>query len=662
MVYIYLLKICLINIIYKRDDIMIKNMVWKIPTTDSEALEGVNEGNIETFKNTPISSLTKEELQNSCDGGLMNDLPVVVEFHDFFLNTTDVPDIKNLISIFHNAKKFYANFFKNDKKTAQFLDKALETLKGNKIRCLRISDKNTTGLLGVSLKTSSPWRDLVVNSNISDKSSKMGGSYGIGKNAAFACSDLRVVLYNTINTDGEEAFQGVIKIPSYFKDKLNHRCPGFLSDINNTLSKYSHLSESISFDNNYTRDTTGMDKYILGFSCNMDQDLLKNDIVISSVENFLYAFFKNKLEVKYNDVCINSDTLDSIIEKNKNDIEVVVLEEYEVLKKFDTQFSITIMEENDVDIFIKLDNSYKKKAAIVRNNGMKVFDMGHFQVPTGFSAVVVLKGDEVNGYFKKLENPEHNKWAFDRAENKSEAQRKKNLISDAIKNYVIEKYNESLEDIIDADGMNEYLPYAYIHGGSQQCEGLSNKVQELQSKKKSKKKRRSQVSKPNDDDEIRYDIDENGNIIEGSIDVNTKPKGQGGGGESPMPGNDIKPNPEGDQTQPINAISSPDGKFVVKKQILDRDYIVKCYRIGEAYNLSFKSSVPIKKGFVEIMVSTESVPMHIKIQSANINTVQTEFRNDKILLENIEKDKTYNISFDMRQKGDWTLEVNVYES
>ena len=58
---------------------MLKNMVLTMPKTESISLTGINEGNIETFKNTPMLSLTKEELQNSSDGrNKESNLPVIV--------------------------------------------------------------------------------------------------------------------------------------------------------------------------------------------------------------------------------------------------------------------------------------------------------------------------------------------------------------------------------------------------------------------------------------------------------------------------------------------------------------------------------------------------------------------------------------------------------
>ena len=49
------------------------------------------------------------------------------------------------------------------------------------IRVLRISDYNTTGLLGSDKIKNSPCQDLVKSSGVLNKSGELGGSFGIGK-------------------------------------------------------------------------------------------------------------------------------------------------------------------------------------------------------------------------------------------------------------------------------------------------------------------------------------------------------------------------------------------------------------------------------------------------------------------------------------------------
>ena len=77
---------------------------------------------------------------------------------------------------------------------------------------LRVSDFNTIGLKGVNSRSSSPWTNLVKAQGVSDKASTDGGSFGIGKNAAYACSDLRTIIYSTLTVDGEVGTQGVASL------------------------------------------------------------------------------------------------------------------------------------------------------------------------------------------------------------------------------------------------------------------------------------------------------------------------------------------------------------------------------------------------------------------------------------------------------------------
>lgn len=82
---------------------------------------------------------------------------------------------------------------------------------------MRISDFNTTGLLGSAEEYNSPWTNLTKSSGASDKVGSQGGSFGIGKFAPFACSDLRTVFYSTKDKDGEKASQGVARLTSFKK-------------------------------------------------------------------------------------------------------------------------------------------------------------------------------------------------------------------------------------------------------------------------------------------------------------------------------------------------------------------------------------------------------------------------------------------------------------
>lgn len=83
------------------------------------------------------------------------------------------------------------------------------------IDVLRISDFNTKGLQGSEQEYNTPWHNLVKAAGVSGKDGSDGGSYGIGKAAPFACSDIRTLFYATKDIDGLSAFQGIAKLVSF---------------------------------------------------------------------------------------------------------------------------------------------------------------------------------------------------------------------------------------------------------------------------------------------------------------------------------------------------------------------------------------------------------------------------------------------------------------
>ncbi|MCI9617242.1 MAG: hypothetical protein HFG31_04460 [Eubacterium sp.] len=634
---------------------MVNNMVLKMPRKESRRGTGINNANIETFKNTPMKSLTKEEEQNSSDGKDKTSLePVIVEFNDFYINVKDIPDIDKLKEVFKDERKYWNNYLKTDKKAVKFFDKAIESLDKNVIRCLRISDKNTTGLLGVEKEYSSQWNNLVINTEISDKPGADGGSYGIGKDAAFANTHLRLVFYNTINKDGEKAFQGVLKLPSYSKGNNNYEGFGFFSKNTDDM-EINPIRENISLDPSYTRTEVGMDKYIIGFGEDLDTNDLKEQIIVSSIDNFLYAFKEGSLVVKYGDLIVDVEHIDEIIENYREQLDNRTLDYYETLCNPDRVIDISVINENDVKAYIKLGSDYCRRAAIVRGNGMKVFDMDRISGRIGFAAIIVLKDESINEYFKKLENPEHDKWAFDRAENVSEAKRYQRKMKNPVQASITEMHRDSLGEEIDADGMNEYLPYAYTHGKKQKREGLSNEVDNLKRAKKRKKTKKDENA-----ENITYQEDEMGNIDENTIDINTDSENNGGGGKNPYGGESRQIDSEGNDL--ISLTENKDGKFVSKGVIDKSKFRFKYNHNNNTHSLTMFSKKKVEKGFLEVFISGETTNVPIKVMRAIVNGVDVETRSNKIFISNVDENSRLDILFDVKNEGDWALEVVVHES
>src|SRR5205823_1637122 len=126
---------------------------------------------------------------------------------------------------------------------------------------LRIGDYNTTGVLGSDTERSKNWYNLIRCAGSSSKGGGEGGSFGIGKNAPFAASLLRTVLYSTFNADDENVFQGVATLVSH-----NHPAGG-ISQPTGFLGRRSGASVRTmpQIPVKFRRLQHGTDVIVLGF-------------------------------------------------------------------------------------------------------------------------------------------------------------------------------------------------------------------------------------------------------------------------------------------------------------------------------------------------------------------------------------------------------------
>lgn len=630
---------------------MIDKIILKMPTTESDGLDGINDSGIETYKNVPMLSLTKEELQNSCDAGKRNGKPVTVELSDFEISIEDVPNGDRLLEVYEHQRNFWDDYMENDKKVVEFFDNGIQLLKSGKIRVLRISDHNTTGLKGIEGK-SSPWNNLVKNRFVSDKPGSAGGSFGIGKDAAFACSELRTVFYSTFNDDYEKAFQGVVRLPSYTYDEKHFTGDGYFS-LDDGTKNNNPLRDCLSLEPGYVRNDFGMDKYILGFGQGLTKEEIRDELIISSIDNYLYAFYTGNLVVKYGDTIVDKEHLEDIFATYKDRINKLTQEYYETLKNPDKTEEVRVFEERDVRIFVKMDNDYSRRVAVLRQTGMKVFDKDRISGRIGFSSVVVLVGNKVNEYFKKLENAEHTQWSDYRSASREEANKKQNIFFGRLREIINELHIEDYDQRIDSEGTNEYLPFTYITGKKNKTEGLSNEIKEKKRKPKKKKKNPEVIFV---EDEIHFEVDDLGNIIEDTIDVR-KGVSNHGGGPNPNPGRDNNPSDDG---IPTNTKQSD--KFTARKQIPSNNLTFSLKQTDGVYSFNIISKESIKKGFIEVNLSGEQDVVKTKVLEAKVDGVLTEVNNNKIFIGSIEENKRHTISFELVDKGNYALEVNVYES
>src|SRR5439155_14101575 len=146
--------------------------------------------------------------------------------------------------------------------TQKFFHRAQKVMEGKAVRILKISDYNTTGLRGSAGGHNSDWFRLTKSVGASEKEGGAGGSFGIGKHAPFACSDIRTLFYVTKDIDGEVAFQGVARL-------VTHERRG--GDTTQGTGYYGHTArnEAITaqgeIDRFFRRTQVGTDVYVAGF-------------------------------------------------------------------------------------------------------------------------------------------------------------------------------------------------------------------------------------------------------------------------------------------------------------------------------------------------------------------------------------------------------------
>jgi hypothetical protein len=443
---------------------MNKEYIWRFPTNNFDVEKGLDTADMETFKRDPISSLAREICQNSIDARRDINLPVKIEFSLFTVDANTIPGIGSLKQEIDSCLKYWSH----SETIKSQLESMATSISKNKITCLRISDFNTTGLVGVSdsLSNDKPWYLLTKGSGISLKEGTTGGSKGIGKFSTFVASSFNTVFYSTVTKDGEIGYQGIAK----FASTNSRNNPEEKTSGNGYFSsngKNQPILENFVLDKNFIRtiDEFGTDVYILGFEYNNWESL-----VISKVlESFMVAIVRNNLEVIVNKKEINALTLDDLI-RNRLYIRPKdyksINAQYELLtskKIFNNTFQFEHY--GEFELMIKgyshqeVSNAVNK-CLMVRFPYMKIKSFDNLtHIP--HSAMCIIGDNLLNQILRKIENPQHTDWEINRI--KDPDQKKltdkiikdlKKFISEQIRNYLLESdHKES-----DIEGASDYLP------------------------------------------------------------------------------------------------------------------------------------------------------------------------------------------------------------
>ena len=448
---------------------------WRFPPLSGGSKQGYTNNDIEGFKGEElIDNLAREICQNSLDArddGAEGPVKVVFELKP--IQTQDYDVFSGYSKCLKGCRDFWSAGGDLDAKLSTFLTEAESTLSKDFVSVLIASDYNTKGLWGNhdlnNIKT--PWEALTGADGISVKpDDNSGGSFGIGKNAPFACSALSMVFYNTYDIDNHKSFVGVGRVATLLNDegKPTQRIGKYQNnDDDNEIWLPIYKEDTNTFRDLFVREEHGTDVIIVGFN---EPDNWQDNVSKAVIKNFFVAIRENKLVVEIKDgdnvKRIDSSKLPDLIEQYaKTDPKQmdITRQLFAAFTNPDVKKSLTVLdEENAVEVYIKSESSFSRTIANFRSTGMLV-GKGYRRIFQHYAAILIVRGKKLGELLRDCEPPRHNRWDYKLIKKDANKQKyddaKKALayLDEQLLQLLKAQYEIPARDATDAPGLNAYL-------------------------------------------------------------------------------------------------------------------------------------------------------------------------------------------------------------
>lgn len=451
---------------------------WHHPIDDSDQWDGFNEPGIEHFRSNPLLHLAREIIQNAIDA--RDHSKVRVSFNVSEIETSSIPNINELRANFHLCLEAAEN---ESEKAKRFFRSAIATLEKPRIKILKAIDSNTHGMRGPS-KNGTPFYAFMKAKGQSKKDGETAsGSYGIGKFAPYAASELRTVFVSTIfqgeNGDYHQLCQGKSILMSHDVDNTRKQGIGFwgikekCQPVYDCSSVPDWIARSTSVDS--FKENKGTTITILGFAEVKDwKDLL----AISVVENFFAAISADELSVTIDDdLLLDATTISDVL--NDND-KLRLLDDHRLKGEPDQfintlyyyaalQSSPEVIEEFTQDQYLGhcrlsliVSDGLPKKVCAVRN-GMFISDtinrLRSFSDYKDFVAVFKCENPSGNQLLRQMEPPKHDDFEPNLLPKEDQKKGKKALLSIAkwIREMLKRHARDATSDVTPLDELKDYF-------------------------------------------------------------------------------------------------------------------------------------------------------------------------------------------------------------
>jgi hypothetical protein len=360
------------------------------------------------FDKKSWDSLAREVIQNSLDARRDQDKPVHVKFENLKLKVEEIPGgrvLKDIIDRCLEEEQLNDNIKRRFKS-------GLAQFKKGVIKCIKITDSNTTGLIGCDRPGESSmnnyWYSLLYQKGKSDKSRRnSSGSQGIGKFAPFSFSRVGTVLYGTKINDlpNGEAFQGVARLTS-FRDNGKYQDPKVMYSLEteNGIMPIYEISEDI---RKFMPDEIGTSLTIVAIREDSEdkESKIKAMFIQSVIGNYFIAIDRNKLTVEIMGLRIDSENLNKVINTwlEKEDLRRQQYYAYKFGKTESYLDKCTMY----YDVSDDVNNKYIN---LLKNQGMIIEDVLCSKTYKNITGVMIIEDEGLCEQFKKLENVSHDKF------------------------------------------------------------------------------------------------------------------------------------------------------------------------------------------------------------------------------------------------------------
>lgn len=537
---------------------------WRFPASGHGDRKGISSGDTETFKKSPFKAFAREILQNSIDARDSDENPTVVEFHTFELATNLIPGYNELKEQVRRCIEFWSH--KPD--YVKIYNDLLNALNEETITCLRVSDFNTTGLIGVNTdkQKNNKFLALTKGTGVSEKGTSLAaGSKGLGKNAAYLMSEVSTAFYATRanqDIDGNPGdfvgFIGVSDLISGYLDDSNDANRDYtqgkgyysLDDLNNPIGSIESLDASFK----RKTDEYGTDIFILAFNTKEEWE---KEIINSLLDSFMPAIVRGDLEVSINSLLIDKNSIKDIVydetivyKTNKSSIvsQYRLLTDTEKVSVYDVDTDYGNCSLYVLPLPKEEDELATHKCTMIRYPLMKIKDEplgASFRV----SAMCIIEDNTLGKTLREIENAQHIDWETKRIKDKSVRLEVENVlrsIKQQIRDRVIECLQIGDEQPLDPNGAGDYLPDTTVGDSSNETNGNQKPIESVTiSKPKRNETMEKNAKNPADDgNSLQPDIGAIDNSEDGDV---SHPDGhndiEGGGNH---PGSESSREKEGD--------------------------------------------------------------------------------------------------------------------